>query len=161
MAGFKVESRVKFLMRGDGLEALSVPDTHDQVCIAHGPNCYDPPAYAFYATLTGVELPVWDERPDRRKHPGSGRVEDEQPYFSHGIDWAFADGLELFQAATVAGVPLSSSDEAAVRDALARVTFIVTDSDLPISFRRASPPRVPKPRKLTQKRLDGGEDMTV
>lgn len=128
-------------------DGFVVPDTNAQLLVVTKDGHY----WHFFAAASGVELQVWDERPE-------GFATD-YPYPVQDIHRALEMGKEIYDAAAAAGVPLYSADDAEMKAALARVDFIIIDDHNPVLCRRYAEPK--PERKVTQKLLDGGQDMTI
>jgi hypothetical protein len=117
--------------------------------------------WTMFAVRSGVELTVWNEHPARWANPHSGVVDDETPFYPHSLLEAICTATETYSACAEAGVPLDCTDPATVRESLSRLDLYI-NSDAGVKW-RAHRERLPpiKKRRRTQKRLDGGEDMTV
>jgi hypothetical protein len=120
-----------------------------------------PFGWTMFAVRSGVELSIWNEHPSRWPNPHSGVVDDETPFYPHCLLEAICSAAEVYSACAEAGVPLDSTDPAMVREALSRFDLYI-NSNAGVKW-RAHRDRMPpiKRRRRTQKRLDGGEDMTV
>lgn len=134
--------------RGNPLVAVAVHVTADRYC----------EYWRFFAAKSGVELVVWDERPgtpDRQSKAAIPRY-TPQLFGPH----LFEDARQLAASAIAAGLTLENPSPDAARVALAAVTFAVPPDGGAIVCHRELPKYL-RPRRQTQKRLDGSEDMTV
>ena len=140
---------------------LTAPGTRLNICLVpRGSDCFGPHTWKFCAVRSGIEIPVYDERPDRGPNPQSGKEEDEHSYFPQCLGTALKDGTDLAAAASSIPIILDSYDPVKVREALSTVTFaILGRHGMVCRYEIRDVPK--KRRRLTQKRLDGSEDITV
>lgn len=136
-------------------DGFIVPGTNSQVLVVTKDGIY----WHFFAAASGAELQVWDERPEVLAEIHAWQKKEGWPFIVQDVHLGLEVGKEIYDAATDAAVPLYSSDEAEVKAALAKVDFIVIDDYQPVLCRRYSKPKAA--RRVTQKILDGGQDMTT
>lgn len=160
---FEVSGPVKIVSSEDGQwDGFIVPETNDQLCVVtRDTEDGMPPAiyWSFFATASGVEIYIWEERPEVKASLPKWKQDEGEHYLVTDVHSALRDGKELYDAAVEAGIPFHCTDEAEVKAALSKVDFIVIDNHQPVLCRRYSQPK-PK-KRVTQKILDGGQDMTI
>lgn len=138
---------IQYSVDNDGI-TIVVPETNGQLSASSVGDMCD--YWSFRATRSGAPIALHEDQPALPWQSTAWLPSTLQG----AIEW----GRDLYLAATAAGVPLHSEDLAEVQAALGPLTFIATDDGV-VCERAFGPKR--KTRKMTQKRLDGGEDMTV
>lgn len=158
-APFKVSRNVRFVIDVVNPDrfGLTTRRTNYEIAVSD----FDVTGYGwrFFATRSGVEIMVYDERPDRREDRHYGRVIEEQPYICWTLQEALDNTEELYQGILQAGVALTDA-AAEVHAQLSGLIFFVSSSTAPIQWRRPLPPRRRR-KTVTQKILNGGGDMTI